>query len=144
MDLDLTVCCIIKNEEKNLEAFLEALDHHKLVKKVIVDTGSTDNSLKILKDHGIKPYHLDWPDDFAAAKNYAVSLAETPWVLVLDADEYVQEADLNAIEKIVSETSKKSDLPKTAEIPPLGRIRRINETPKGLRTEWITRLFHKD
>ena len=55
---------------------------------VAVDTGSTDNSCRILREAGIEPLYFEWINDFAAAKNYALNHATGDWIVFLDADEY--------------------------------------------------------
>jgi glycosyltransferase involved in cell wall biosynthesis len=57
---------------------------------VVVDTGSTDATPQIARDAGARLGRFDWIDDFAAARNHALSLTEAPWRLVLDADEWVE------------------------------------------------------
>ena len=140
---DLSICCIIKNEAKQLPRFLKALQKQGLLPQLlVVDTGSTDKSPDILKEYGVSPGHFDWTEDFSAARNYAASLANTNWILALDADEFLEEADLKAIGKLLTECGYVNG-PEPL-LPPLGRVHRINETPKGLRNEWITRLYHRD
>jgi hypothetical protein len=56
---------------------------------VIVDTGSADATVTIARDAGARVHHFDWIDDFAAARNHALSLSDAPWRLVLDADEWI-------------------------------------------------------
>ena len=140
---DLTICCIIKNEASQLPRFLKAVKKHGLLEQLlVVDTGSTDDSPKILQKYGITPEHFDWTDDFSAARNYAASLSKTDWILALDADEFIEEVDLKAIGKLLAGCDFVSG-PEPL-LPPLGRVHRINETPKGIRNEWITRLYHRD
>jgi tetratricopeptide (TPR) repeat protein len=54
---------------------------------VIVDTGSTDGTVAIAQQYGAKVSHFEWCNDFAAARNYACTLASGDWILTLDADE---------------------------------------------------------
>lgn len=83
---------IVKNEEKNIE---RALSWGKsfMWEQIVVDTGSTDRTVEIARRLGAKVYHFEWIDDFAAAKNYAVSQAQGDWIVFLDADEYFLEED---------------------------------------------------
>ncbi len=88
----LTACLIIKNEEKHIGSCLKKLP--KFIDEiVVVDTGSTDKTLEILKDFDVSIYHFDWCDDFSKARNFATSKAKNDWVLVLDADEYIYDFD---------------------------------------------------
>lgn len=54
---------------------------------VMIDTGSTDESIAIAEAHGARVFQRDWTDDFAAARNEGLVHASTNWILVLDADE---------------------------------------------------------
>ncbi len=91
-EIRLSQCMIVKNEEKNIE---RALSWGKsfIWEQIVVDTGSTDRTVEIARRLGAKVYHFEWIDDFAAAKNYAVSQAQGDWIVFLDADEYFLEED---------------------------------------------------
>src|ERR1700677_3802772 len=54
---------------------------------VLVDTGSTDRTVEIVREHGAQIHHFAWCDDFSAARNAALEHATGDWVLILDADE---------------------------------------------------------
>jgi len=58
---------------------------------VAVDTGSTDDTKQILKDHGFEVYDFTYEGlfDFAAARNAALSHMRTKWIMALDADDYL-------------------------------------------------------
>lgn len=60
---------------------------------VIVDTGSTDRTVSIVREYTDRIYHFRWIDDFAAARNYSFSLAEKEYILWLDADDVFEEPD---------------------------------------------------
>ncbi|HEU5397110.1 MAG TPA: glycosyltransferase, partial [Verrucomicrobiae bacterium] len=82
----LSVCLIVKNEEKFLPQCLASI---KPVADqiVVVDTGSTDRTVAIAKEQGAEVHSFAWCDDFAAARNAALEHATGDWVLILDADE---------------------------------------------------------
>lgn len=80
----LSACLIVKNEEAMLEECLKSLSG--VGEYVIVDTGSTDNTVEIASKYG-KVYHHKWKDDFADARNYALSKAKGDYILAIDADE---------------------------------------------------------
>ncbi len=88
----LSQCMIVKDEEKNIR---RALSWGKdfLYEQIVVDTGSTDRTVEIARSMGAKVYHFEWIDDFAAAKNYAISKARGDWIAFLDADEYFPPED---------------------------------------------------
>lgn len=77
---------IVKNEEKQLPSCLESVRAH-VDEIVVVDTGSTDGTLEVARRSGAKLSIFSWTGDFSEARNYALSLVESPWVLWLDADE---------------------------------------------------------
>ena len=58
---------------------------------VVLDTGSTDDTVAIAQAAGAEVHHLPWPDDFAAARNHVLDLADADWNLVLDADEWIRD-----------------------------------------------------
>ena len=97
----LSLCMIVKNEEKFLEQCLRSVQ--SLVDEiVIVDTGSTDKTKEIASKFTRKIYDFVWCDDFAAARNVSLAHATGDWVLVLDADESLSQRDHSAIKDLIS------------------------------------------
>ncbi|WP_239483989.1 glycosyltransferase family 2 protein [Paenibacillus rhizolycopersici] len=81
---------IVKNEEARLPVCLTSVAD--LVDEiVIVDTGSSDRTQEVAADYGAKIFEFAWQDDFAAARNYAFSLASCDYILWLDADDVITE-----------------------------------------------------
>ena len=58
---------------------------------VVMDTGSTDDTVRLARQAGARVGHFTWVDDFAAARNAALDFAGADWHLVLDADEWLVE-----------------------------------------------------
>ncbi|MEO7335901.1 MAG: glycosyltransferase family 2 protein [Caldimonas sp.] len=56
---------------------------------LVLDTGSTDATIALARSAGARVESFRWIDDFAAARNRALELADADWNLVLDADEYL-------------------------------------------------------
>lgn len=83
----ISACVIVKNEEQNLPLWLESM-REIADELVVVDTGSTDGTVRLAEESGARVEHFDWINDFSAAKNYAISKAQGDWILFLDADEY--------------------------------------------------------
>lgn len=54
---------------------------------IVLDTGSADNTVALAQAEGARVHHFAWVNDFAAARNAALSLSDADWNLVLDADE---------------------------------------------------------
>ncbi len=86
---DISVCMIVRNEERFLEQCLRSVQ--PIAKEiVIVDTGSTDKTLDIAQRFTDKIFRIKWENDFASARNYALSKASCPIILSIDADEELQ------------------------------------------------------
>ena len=92
----LSLCMIVKDEEKNLPGCLECIKE-VVDEIVIVDTGSTDNTIKIAKDYGAKVYYFDWCDDFSAARNESLKYATGDYILYLDADDRLEKEDVKKL-----------------------------------------------
>lgn len=88
----LSVCVIAKNEEKFLARCLDSIKPiaHQIV---LVDTGSTDGTVKLAEERGAEIHHFTWNDDFSDARNEALKHATGDWILVLDADEELPAAE---------------------------------------------------
>lgn len=94
----LSLCLIVKNEEKFIKACLDAVKD--IVDEiVIVDTGSTDSTIDIIKSYKVKLYNYKWNNDFSSARNYAISKAASDWILFIDADEIL---DSNSKENLLN------------------------------------------
>jgi glycosyltransferase involved in cell wall biosynthesis len=85
--MKLSVCLIVKNEERFLKQCLERIEPYAY-EIIIVDTGSTDNTIEIAKSFSkVRLKHFTWINDFSAARNYCHSFATGDWILYIDADE---------------------------------------------------------
>jgi len=93
---------IVKDEERDLQKCLtSARDVAEEI--VIVDTGSTDSTVEIARHNGARLIHFDFAFvDFAAARNAALSQAKGDWILVLDADETLQQASVELIRELTA------------------------------------------
>lgn len=100
--IELSACVIVKDEEKNIGQWLQCMG--KLADEIIVvDTGSTDATREIVKKSGASLYDFPWQQDFAAAKNHALSKAKGKWIAFLDADEYFSEQSMQRIPMVLKE-----------------------------------------
>jgi len=82
----LSLCMIVKNERQNLPRCLASVKPY-VDEMIVVDTGSEDGTPEIAAEYGAKVSYFEWCDDFAAARNYAISQATGDWILMPDADE---------------------------------------------------------
>jgi len=80
----LSVAIITLNEEANLARTLASVSWADEI--VVVDSGSTDNTVEIARSFGAVVIERPWPG-FAAQKNFAISQCNGTWILSLDADE---------------------------------------------------------
>lgn len=90
--MKLSICMMVKNEEKNLERCLGSLKN--LVKNIeseiiVVDTGSSDKTVEIAKRYTNRVYFHKWNDDFSAMRNISISYAKGDWIFIIDADEEI-------------------------------------------------------
>ena len=88
--ISISLCMIVKNEEKLLK---RCLDSYRPVcdEIVIVDTGSTDRTKEIAAGYTDLIYDYPWTNDFAAARNFAFSKANCDYIFSADADEVLDE-----------------------------------------------------
>lgn len=104
--MKISACLIVKNEEDNIERCIKSFEN-VADEIIVVDTGSEDNTVKLVKKLGAKVFNYKWNDDFASARNYALEKSKYDWIIFLDADEYFdKDASSNAksiIEKIDKE-----------------------------------------
>lgn len=132
----LSVCIIAKNEEENIEKCLKSLAPYPF-EIVVADTGSDDRTKEIALGYTKHVYDFVWCDDFAAAKNFAVSKASHPYVMILDSDEYIETLDLRKFYDEILEHPND-----------VGRIQRINiltrKNQVQEKKEWINRIFLKE
>lgn len=92
--ITISLCMIVKNEEKVITRCLNSVKD--IVDEIIiVDTGSTDNTKKLISTFTDKIYDFQWIDDFSAARNYSYSKATMDYILWLDADDVILEIDKN-------------------------------------------------
>jgi len=87
---------IVRNESLHLPKALASVQGIA-AEIVVVDTGSTDDTVAIATAMGAKVLHFDWTDDFAAARNAALEAATQPWILSLDADQILASDSASAL-----------------------------------------------
>ena len=88
--LRISACTIVRDEVRDLPRWLENTAVYS-DERIVVDTGSKDDTKALAEAAGARVYDYMWRDDFAAAKNEALSHAAGDWVAFLEADAYFAE-----------------------------------------------------
>ena len=132
----ISVCMIVKDEEKNLPVILE---NAKLFADeiIIVDTGSKDNTKKIAKKYTNKIYDFPWCDDFSKARNFSFSKANCDYMMWLDADDFILQYDIEKINKLKKKKLK-------ADVYMFKYVASFDENFKPLFSYYRERLVKRD
>lgn len=133
--IKISCAIIVKNGAATIERCLKSLQG-SVDEIVLVDTGSTDNTLALALKYTNHIYHFDWIDDFSAARNFSLSKCSGDWIFVIDADEYLTEAVRSKLTAFVN-----------AHPDAVGKIAQLNTTltPEGPQSSQcvLTRFFPK-
>lgn len=128
----LSIAMIVKNEARCLARCLRSVQSFA-DEIIVVDTGSTDDTIKIAGEHGAKNFAFAWCDDFSAARNFSLAQATGEWILVLDADESVSERLAGEIKTFIKGPSQ------------IGRLKILSDFRRNgqmLRSQtFVSRLF---
>lgn len=98
--MKLSVVIITKNEQASIRRCLESVKWADEI--VVLDSGSTDNTVNICREYTAHVHQTDWPG-FGAQKNRALGYATGDWVLSLDADEWVTAKSRAELEHTVAQ-----------------------------------------
>lgn len=135
MKQKISVTIITKNESHNIERCLNSLSWADEI--IVVDSGSTDNTLEICKKFNCKTYSIEWMG-FGKTKQFCVDKASNDWIFSIDADEVVSEDLKKAINNIDYDDSIYGYYIKRKSFY-LGRL--INFS--GWRNDYPLRLFNR-
>ena len=105
LNLPVTVVIPTKNEEKNLRECLHSLSG--FAKVIVVDSQSTDCTAEIAREMGAVVVPFKWNGNFPKKRNWYLRNFEinTPWILFIDADEYVSDELKNNLAAILPVTN---------------------------------------
>ncbi|MRJ09581.1 glycosyltransferase family 2 protein [Ornithobacterium rhinotracheale] len=106
--IGLSVAIITYNEEKNVGRTIDAI-HNIADEIIVVDSYSTDATEEICKKYDKLLFTKNKWQGIGFQKNYALSLCSGKWVLLIDADEELDEKAQQAIKKIVDNSVKPLD-----------------------------------
>jgi len=93
--LPITLAVFAKNNQDSIWLCLNSVSH--LVSEIIlVDTGSTDDTVKIATELGARVYKVGFTD-FGSIRTLTAHLATQPWILGLDTDEILAPEELSIL-----------------------------------------------
>jgi len=128
----LSLAMIVKNEARCLARCLRSVAP-VVDEIVIVDTGSTDTTVRIAQEFNATVAHFEWTNDFSAARNFALAQTTGDWILVLDADEFAGEALAEEIKNFIQGP------------PQIGRLKIVSDFKRHGQTlrsqSFVSRLF---
>lgn len=135
--MKISLCMIVKNEEKILRNCLDSLK--ELVEEmIIVDTGSTDKTKEIAKEYTPYVYEYAWTNDFAAARNFAFSKATGDYIYSADADEIIDEEN-----RLKFKAMKKVLLPEIEIVQMIYVTEQLNHPTENFVKDYRPKLFKR-
>jgi (heptosyl)LPS beta-1,4-glucosyltransferase len=133
--MSVSAVLIVKNEQDRLKDCLESLVWATEI--IIVDSGSTDNTLNIAKQYTDKVYiHADW-EGFGKQRQLAQRYAVCDWVFAIDADEIVTSDLRESIEHVVQTNDQRYAYAVNRKNWAFGQF--IHHS--GWSPDWVTRLY---
>jgi len=134
--MNISAVVITHNEEANIEECLASVSWAEDI--VVVDAESADRTREVARRFTERVYEKPW-EGYSQAKIYAISMAESQWVLSLDADERVTPELRDEIQSLEAEAGVDGYL---LPIKPLFLGRWIEHS--GWYPGYKLRLFRKD
>lgn len=105
----LSLCMIVKNEEEVIGRLLGSVGD-LFDEIIVVDTGSTDGTKKILSQFNCFVFDLKWQNDFSLARNYAFKKASCDFIMWLDADDVIIPSELEKLKQLKTELNPSIDV----------------------------------
>lgn len=129
--VSLSLAMIVKDEADCLGRCLQSVQG-LVDQMLVVDTGSQDQTPELARQAGAEVINFIWTHDFAAARNASLQACTSDWILVLDADEYL---DIESAALLKAYLQHAPAAPAVTELRMLhyddqGQVTRINYTPR--------------
>ena len=130
----ISLCMIVKDEAARLPGCLDSVSS-VVDEIVIVDTGSTDDTVALARARGARVVRWAWRDDFSAARNDSLRHSRGDWALVLDADERLAHGAPTVREAVAATGADGLDCRLVSVLPP--------GEPSPTIAAWYCRLFRR-
>lgn len=96
----LAILILTKNEQDNIVGVIENAKQCA-DEVVVIDSGSTDDTVVIAQELGAHVVYRAWDDDFSAQRNFAQEQTMADWILYLDADERLNPQLIASIKSVL-------------------------------------------
>lgn len=137
----VNIAILARDEERCIARCLDSVAGRGLDDIVVVDTGSTDKTLRIVydyRDRGVRLINSPWSNSFAQARNVAIDTIETGWIVFLDADEWITGRSAEQLRPCLAELSRIDDLSRLTWAPQIVHVDRDEFSDD------VPRIFHLD
>ncbi len=96
--MTISAVIITKNAENDIRRCLQSVAWCDEI--IVLDSGSTDNTLAICREFTAKVFETDWPG-FGKQRNRALNYVTSEWVISLDSDEWLDEKLIQEIKQVL-------------------------------------------
>ncbi len=94
--MSLALAMLVKNAENNILHISRLIDWNVYDEVIIVDNGSTDNSVILLEKLGCKVFSCR-DKQLDECRNLYIEHSTADWILVLDSDEYISPKEVSRL-----------------------------------------------
>ncbi|HEY6513882.1 MAG TPA: glycosyltransferase family 2 protein [Burkholderiaceae bacterium] len=129
----LALVMIARNEARCIQRCLDSVRSH-VDSMLVLDTGSDDDTVGIAQRAGARVARFDWCDDFAAARNAALQMADADCSLVLDADEWLVDGAL-ALQQL------RGSMPSSVGVIRVDNLFGVDEATASCSVSWLSRVL---
>ncbi|MEL6499110.1 MAG: glycosyltransferase family 2 protein [Planctomycetota bacterium] len=137
--MKLSVAIVCKNNADTIGRTLDSVRHlDDGMEIVAVDSGSTDDTIPMLRDAGARVIESDWLG-FVKTKNKALDACTAEWVLALDSDESVLPELAESIKAAIGEPGERAGFLVNRKVFYRGEPLNFAWQP-----EWRLRLIRRD
>lgn len=91
----LSIMMLVSNREDTIERCMESIApilEHMPAELIIVDTAENQKCMEVVRRYTDKIVRFEWCKDFSAARNAGLAIAKGEWTMVMDDDEWFEDA----------------------------------------------------